>query len=151
MTPSTRPLEAIDASFHALTWLWETRRGKAALPAWSSIDVLDLKPWLGNLMVLEVADGGRDFFYRVHGVHLAALRGSDDTGTWVSQASRNAERLLTEYRRAVEAAKPTRITREYLNADRDYMTVTKAMFPFASDGETVDRLLVAMYAIGKGE
>jgi hypothetical protein len=142
-----RPEAAARSAVADLQALWESRHGDAFLPPWSAIDVFDLRPWLGHLILLEVIDGGADFRYRVHGTALVALRGEDLTGRHLSTLPRGRDRLLQEYRGCIAAARPTVLRRRYLGGGRDYITVVKGILPFAEDGRTVDRLLVAMYEI----
>lgn len=66
---------------------WEDRRGGRDIPDRRDIDVLDLKPWLGWLNVLDVIDGGRDFRYRVFGTHHVARLGADVTGKLASESN----------------------------------------------------------------
>ena len=43
-----------------------------------------LKPWLGNIMVLELDRERQDFRYRLYGSEISARTGFDMTGKWVS-------------------------------------------------------------------
>lgn len=66
---------------------WEGRRRGGDIPDRADIDVLDLKPWLGWLNMLDVIDGGADFRYRVFGTHHVARLGVDVTGKLASESS----------------------------------------------------------------
>lgn len=59
---------------------WEEKRGARTMPRRSEIDVLELAPWLGNLILLEVLDYGENFLYRVYGTNLVRLIQYDRTG-----------------------------------------------------------------------
>ena len=65
-------------------WLGKRDRGRA-MPAWSAIDPIELRQWLGDLHLLEVIDGGRDFRYRVHGTRIGRQHGNEMPGTLVSE------------------------------------------------------------------
>ncbi|MDP6389449.1 MAG: PAS domain-containing protein [Alphaproteobacteria bacterium] len=87
----------------ALREYWEEKRGGQQMPARADIDPLDMKRWLGHLALLDVIDGGRDFVFRVHGVHLVDLYGVDITGRALSQADSVIEAVVAdEYRKVVD-------------------------------------------------
>lgn len=126
--------------------LWEARRSGRRMPARRDLDVLDLRPWMGRIILLDVLGGGADFFYRIHGTDLAERIGFDLTGRRLSSASERpmTAQAFAEYRRAVEAREPQFYAgSSYL--DRPHIIYDKLVLPLADDGETVDRLLVAIY------
>ncbi len=59
---------------------WNQRRGARPMPAYREIDPLDLRPVLGSVSIVEVADGGTDPVYRVYGTSTAARMGVEMTG-----------------------------------------------------------------------
>jgi len=64
---------------------WEKCRGGRSMPSRADIDVVDLKPWLGNLILLEVRHDPPDFYYRVFGSLISQNTNRDLTGKWLSE------------------------------------------------------------------
>ncbi len=62
---------AHDERLLALYRLWDSKRRGRLLPARSDFDHAELAPWFGNLILLDVLEGGKDFHYRLFGVTLA--------------------------------------------------------------------------------
>src|SRR3546814_4999287 len=75
--PSGGPPLAGDAWVHpelaALRDYWLSKCGARRMPARSAIDPLEMKRWLGHLVLHEVIDGGRDFLCKVYGSVLAEM------------------------------------------------------------------------------
>ena len=63
----------------SLLQFWESKRGARMMPARSDINVIELGPWLGNLILLELSESGDDYVYRVYGTNLTALIRHDMT------------------------------------------------------------------------
>lgn len=79
--------EAVDID-HALCSSFCTHclrvKNRGALADRASFDMFDLRPWFGNIMILDPVDGGADFRYRMYGSDIAAFSGFDMTGKRVS-------------------------------------------------------------------
>lgn len=76
------------AAVGALRQLWDvTGQREAAvaggLPRQSLFDAFALKPWLPNIILLEVHDGPKRFFYRLTGSHIDEMYGQNFTGRWL--------------------------------------------------------------------
>ena len=116
------------------------------MPARADIDPLDMKRWLGHLALLDVIDGGRDFVFRVHGVHLVDLYGVDITGRALSQADSVIEAVVAdEYRKVVDDKAPLFVKRHHAIPERDFVEISKLILPLSSDGATVDMVLFGTY------
>jgi hypothetical protein len=99
-------LAAIDERVQAIAWVdhpdqledrklgfllehWQKlARACGGIPDRQDIDVLDLVPAIGNLMVLEAERDGFDAVYRVYGTGVADRAGRDWTGYRVSEMNR---------------------------------------------------------------
>ncbi len=99
-------LAAIDPRIQAIAWVdrpdqleeeklgfllehWQNlARAAGGIPDRRDIDVLDLIPAIGNLMVLEAERDGFDAIYRVYGTGVADRAGRDWTGHRVSEMNR---------------------------------------------------------------
>ena len=77
-------------------------KSRGALAERLSFDMFDLRPWFGNVMILDCIDDGADFRYRMFGSEVASFSGFDMTGKRVSDfQSAIGQFLLETYRRAI--------------------------------------------------
>jgi hypothetical protein len=134
-----------DPRLRGLFDYWTTRRAPPALPARADFDVLDLKPWLGNLMLVDVIEGGREFRYRLYGSTLAHYYGKDMTGRTTDEVRAEAREWVREEYRAVVAERRPMIVRRDREVRHRIASVSKLVLPLAGDGITVDMLLVGAY------
>lgn len=133
------------ALLHAL---WDQRRGSRRMPARGNVDTMEFRPWMGHLMLIEVADGPQ-FRYRVYGTALAEVFGRDLTGK-TTAALRSDARLTVEreYAAVCERRLPLLLS-HWRTGVRGHARFSKLVLPFGDDGETVDRLLVGVYRVGR--
>ena len=114
-----------------------------------TFDPIDLKYILGNLVILDVEPGAPyKFRYRVHGSKVAAQRGCDLTGRYVNDdppADRRAF-LNDNYSMIAESGSPLHAIR-YVRQDGRKFHHEFLYLPLASDGRTVDKILVAVVPI----
>lgn len=94
------------ASLHSLYELWESRRNGRKVPARQDIDVLELRPWLGWLTVMDMVDDGADFVYRIFGTSQANQIGVDLTGRRTSTCPEVTQSFLDSLRDSAAAARP---------------------------------------------
>ena len=131
----------------ALLDLWEAKRAGRPLPARADFTMDDLLPWLGHLMLLDVLDGGDDFRFVLYGTALVEIFGFDLTGQRVSEAAQHiGPKSLEEYRRVYATRAPDYVARRS-PANKEYVTITKIALPLSSDGQTIDKILGAIYQI----
>jgi hypothetical protein len=77
------------------------------LPDRSSAGAETLRPWLGNLMILDPIDGGQDFQYRLYGSEIARFCGFDMTARLVSSfSSKTGSFFLDSYKTCLSGAEP---------------------------------------------
>lgn len=147
----TDPSPSPANSLADLAGRWERLRPEHGLPTRADFPMEALKPWLGNLMVLEVVDGEAeepDFIYRLHGTHLTTLWGRDLTGLRVTDLpEEEATLLLREYREAFHSRALLHIPGRQM-VRKDYLRVEKLILPLAVKGIEVEQLLVGMHAMG---
>lgn len=127
---------------------WNAERTSAGgrVPARRSIDVLDLRDCLGNLILLDVVDGGRDFRYRVHGTNIAVAFDQDLTGRLMSSLPPEEARFfLRLYRRVCREQIPI-FCRRRINAGVRMQLWDRLAVPLSSNGDQVDQIMTAAFA-----
>ncbi|WP_420403749.1 PAS domain-containing protein [Nisaea sp.] len=104
-----------------------------------------LRPWLGNIMVLELDREREDFRYRLYGSEIAARSGFDMTGKWVSDfRSEIGDVFHSQYRKAVHEKRLIVSRNPYLHS-RAPCDWERIICPVAS-GEQV-QLVVANHMV----
>lgn len=85
----TRPDELPEPKLAFLLEHWQRLAAECGgVPERSDVDILDLVPAIGNLMMLEAERDGLDAVYRVYGTAVADRAGRDWTGYRVSEMNR---------------------------------------------------------------
>jgi hypothetical protein len=139
------PAGVRDARLRGLWAYWAGKRDGAALPGRAAISPLEMRSWLGNLLLMDVVAGGSDFRYRLHGTQLVQLFGADLTGRLVgSLAVRDVDRLLAEGRHVV-ASRDWHYTEETVVAEKQHIAIAKLILPLAANARDVDMLVVGIY------
>ncbi len=119
-----------------------------AFPAQADIELTLLRSCIGHLMLLDVVDGGRDFWYRLYGSNLARVTGRDMSTRYVSEeAPELAEFLGRIYRDAVAEREPMFLRMRTTGAS----TVSvweRLILPLSNTGDRIDQLLVGAFPRG---
>lgn len=117
------------------------------LPMAADLDPTELRPWLDNLVVLDVTVDGGDFVYAYYGRSFSNAFRSDTVGKSITDLPKNqADVLRTEYDRVVRERLPA--ARVYsAEFDGDQQSWERLVLPlFDSRGE-VEKLLVSAYRL----
>ena len=130
-------------SLHTLYDLWETRRQGRRVPARQDIDVLELRPWLGWLTVMDMIDDGTDFIYRVFGTSQAAQIGVDLTGRRASACPVVTQSFLDRLRESAAVARPIFGVRVIEVSARGYAyRWQRLILPLTRQSETIETFMI---------
>lgn len=138
-------MEKANKKLQALTELWHEKREGKAMPSRADLSVTVLRPWLGNLALIDLT--GAAAYFRLCGTGLHERFGGEMT--------RKTLDLLDEphggraLRDCIEAARqtraPARMTHTQPRGGRN-IVFHELCAPLAHDGETIDTVLFASYA-----
>ena len=148
--PDMTPSELGDqhARLGLLHSLWDERRGGRKMPARADFDAIEFRPWMGHLILIEVGPGP-EFRYRVYGSALAEVFGRDLTGKTTAALRPDARRTVErEYSAVRDQGRPLLLC-HWRTGVHEHARFSKLVLPFGDDGETVDRLLVGVYRVGR--
>lgn len=98
-------LEALELLQHKVVHrFWNERLDKGRPPHRGAVDPVELRPALGNLLLLEACPNGLDYTYRVYGTRVTEHAGQDWTGWTVGAMSAKVGSGIGLFYRAVYAA-----------------------------------------------
>ena len=143
-------------TLRALYSYWAGKRHGRALPDRADIDPIEMKPWLGNLMLVERKDDG-DYLYRLYGSTFVNQFKVDMTGKRVNELpEKQAELLRSEYDAVVHSGIPMsrRYTATFDYTSRDKRSTwqverswERLALPLTAGGPEVKMLLVAAFPL----
>jgi hypothetical protein len=138
---------AHDERLLSLFRLWQSKRGVRRLPARSDFDHRELLPWFGNLILLDVLDGGTDYRYRLFGVVLAQEAGFDMSGKLLSEypIKVNLPHFYDVFANVIRNRSPA--LSEHDPGVKHIRRRRRLILPLGKDGETVDMIMTANYAV----
>ena len=130
---------------------WDGKRRGRPMPARADIDPAELRPYLPQLILLDVESEPLRFRYRLVGTEVTRIRrglpATDPTGKYVDEVTHHhgTDAVLTHYRRVAQEGRPSLDTGSYApSPDRHWLRFTRLVLPLSADGTTVNMLLVAL-------
>ena len=141
MPPSPSMLQR---DLHAL---WLSKRGGGPAPSRRAFDVIELRPWLGFLCLVDIEEQGRDFRYRIFGTRIATLVGRELTGRRLSEVDGGLrDGLRPGYVEVARSGTPATFTPALHEAWRT-IRLSELVLPLSTDGFGTDMLLTCCYPI----
>jgi hypothetical protein len=125
---------------------WLEQCAGAPMPPAANLNPADLRPWLGNLLIMDVIRGA-DFVYSYYGQSFAEAFGKDRVGQSIDVLpEQQSDILRAEYDRVRQERLP--VARSY-SADFDgaMSTWERLVLPLADDAGEVGKLLVGAYRL----
>jgi len=123
---------------------WQGKFHGDRLPGRADIDPLDLRPFLGRIVLIDVIreEGALRFRYRLMGVRIVALFGRDFTGNFIEDAlPPDRFDLVNAAFTAVAKTGQLHFWEIPVPApDRNFRSLRRLLLPLASDGVTIDML-----------
>ena len=123
---------------------WDGKRGVRPMPARRDLDPVEMRAFLPQVMLLEVLDGGRDFFCRVVGSDVRERIGFEMTGRLLSELNGEPAivgSILEEYREVVRLRRPTSARHDFINRITGRPKVYERLIaPLSDDGIVVNML-----------
>ncbi len=131
----------------ALLKLWEEKRRGRPMPARADLSVTELRPWLGNLHLLDVLQDPLRFVYAVYGTNVAPPRDRDMTGRSIDEFPGPLRDLLKPgYVEVIAVKRPLYRTHTYQTAER-FVKRERLILPLSDNGTDVNRILTANYPL----
>ncbi len=130
---------------------WDGMAREGALPLAADLDPVDLRPALGNIMLVDVIDDGRNFRYRLYGSAIAFISSGDKTGQCVIDFEGLAAHFFYVIYRAALVRRCPVYTHHYPTDMSNFRRWHRLLLPLADESGSVVRFLIGCYADPKSE
>ena len=134
----TEPKQAAISSFADL---WLSKCAGDMLPARSDFPTEDLRPWMGNLILMDVLNGGCDFRYRLIGTDIVTVVGRDLTGKLVSECDYDGgyEHVLSSFKLPIDRRCPVfRRGKVIWRSRKSFLNYESVHCPLRTTGDAVE-------------
>ncbi len=125
---------------------WRGIAGASSVPLVSTLDPIDLRPVLGNVMLVDVVEGGRNFRYRLYGSAIARVSSGDKTGRLLTELDGLPSRFFFAVYRAVLHRPVPIYTHHVPPTMKNFRDWHRLILPLADENGAVVRFLVGCYA-----
>jgi hypothetical protein len=154
--PVRRPLPTIKfPQLRSLSELWQTKCNGDFLPSRADFADDDLRPWFGNLLLVDVVNDEHRFRFRLMGTSLVDAASRELTGKFFDEADISGYEpdVLEDYAEVLSTRVPVCKTRRYNPVPGTFMDhwriYERLLLPLANDGRTVDKILGCSYPLAE--
>ena len=137
--------DSLDPRYRDLFDILAAKVPAGQLPGRQHFDILDVPDLMGFLNLVEVHRNRRlRFRFRLHGTVQTEAAGRDVTGLFVEKAviPEFVDRINGNMTAVVETRRPVYDRFRMPHPNRGYLDSERVYYPLASDGSTVDMILI---------
>jgi hypothetical protein len=140
-------MEIRDNRLQSLFQYWDSKLHGRSMPARRDLDPLEMRPWLGNLVLVDFPGDVKDYRIRLEGVNVVQFYGSSRTGRGIEAMTSELERqvVLPQYFSVVESKVPAYFEAEFISSEGVLTYQHKLILPLSDDGERVNMTLAGIY------
>ena len=141
------PVEIRDARLLGLFDYWRGKLAGRVMPARRDIDPIEMKLWLGNLLLVEFPEDRMQYRIRVDGVNIAQFYGKSREGKGIEAMTSEEERriVLPQYFLVLDHKQPAYYETQFVASEGVLIAQRKLLLPLSEDGERVNMILVGLY------
>ena len=154
--PSQKPLPSIKVpQLRQLAELWLAKTNGDFLPSRADFADGDLRPWFGNLLLVDVVEGPHKFRFRLMGTSLVDAACRELTGKFFDEADISGYEpdVLEDYAACLTTRAPVCRTRRYNPVPGTFMDhwriYERLLLPLANDGNLIDKILGCSYPLAE--
>lgn len=159
MDQRQKPLPSITVpQLRALHHLWSSKCADGLLPSRVAFSDEELRPWFGNLLLVDVVANGERFRFRLMGTSLVDAACRELTGKFFDEADISGYEpdVLDDYREVARTRAPLCKKRRYNPAPDTFQdqwrSYERLLLPLAGDGREIDVILGGSYPLaGRSE
>jgi hypothetical protein len=140
-------LESYNPRLARLHDYWIGKCDGRPLPARADIEPLEMKEWLGNLLLAEFFGGIEHYRVRLDGSNLIGFGGKDRTGKGSEVLTSEEERKLiaAQYTPVLDTAQPAYFETQFQNSEGRFLREQKLLLPLSDNGSLVNMVLAGIY------
>jgi len=142
-----RLTEVRDIRLASLLDYWSSKLQGRIMPARRDIDPIEMKQWLGNLMLIDFPPDPMQYRVRLDGVNLQQFYGASREGKGVEAMTSDEERraVLPQYMIVLERKAPAYYETQFVTSEGVRTSQRKLLLPLSEDGERVNMILAGLY------
>jgi hypothetical protein len=140
--------EAIrDSRLLGLFHYWHGKCQGRVMPARRDIDPIEMKRWLGNLLLVEFPPDPMQYRIRLDGVNLVDFYSGSREGKGVEAMTSEEERriVLPQYMTVLEQKQPAYYEAQFVTSEGIVTSQRKLLLPLSEDGQRVNMVLGGIY------
>jgi hypothetical protein len=136
-----------DSRLLGLFHYWLGKRQGRAMPARRDIDPIEMRQWLGNLLLVEFPPDPMQYRIRLDGVNLVEFYSASREGKGVEAMTSDEERriVLPQYMTVLEKKQPAYYESEFVTSEGIITAQRKLLLPLSEDGVRVNMVLGGIY------
>lgn len=140
-------IDARNARLGRLHAYWDGKRAGRRMPSRADIDPIEMREWLGNLLLAEFFGDVERYRVRIDGTNLIAHGGGDRTGKGSETLTSGEERNLirAQYKVVLDSGEPAYFEARFTNSEGRFLREQKLLLPLSNDGATVNMVLAGIY------
>jgi len=141
------PVEIRDVRLLGLFHYWRGKCRGRIMPARRDIDPIEMKPWLGNLLLVEFPADPMQYRVRLDGVNIVQFYGTSRERKGIEAMTSEEERriVLPQYMIVLEQKQPAYYESEFVISEGTFGHQRKLLLPLSEDGERVNMILGGLY------
>ena len=130
---------------------WRSKGWPDRLPGREDVDPMEMAELLPAVVLLDVRQEPRDFYYRLVGTAVVHHLAQDLTGSWMSEIDhhRSPSRIWESCERVVDTKCPLLSSIPYVGPHAEYLYGEDIILPLGDEGGNVNKLLVFIVHIPK--
>ena len=131
----------------ALYDFWTKIKGDRIAPQRSDFTPIDLKPWLGNVMLVKIEHETGRFFVRLAGTNITHYLDIEFSSKYLDDVieSKTYEKANEGFQKIMAARLPTYFHGAFMEPPRRLRDYFSLILPFSSDGEIIDMAMIGLY------
>jgi hypothetical protein len=147
-SPSFSESDIRDKRLKEIYAYWKGKAGMRRMPARRDLDPIEMKEWLGNLMLVDFPTGKFiEFRYRLEGINIEQFYDARRTGRGVEAMTAESERksVLPQWEVVFDQGRPAYYESDIWSSEGKLARQIKLLLPLSDDGEHVNMILGAIY------
>ena len=136
-----------DARLLGLFHYWHGKCQGRVMPARRDIDPIEMRQWLGNLLLVDFPPDPMQYRIRLDGVNLVQFYSSSREGRGVEVMTSEEERriVLPQYMTVLENRQPAYFETQFVTSEGIVTSQLKLLLPLSEDGQRVNMVLGGIY------